>query len=372
MTGRNRLSLSALLAWLLLFGWASPAAAQIRAMPPIVATADGLSPNYDTASVRYYGPGLPTSVVPTQYQQPTQHQQPTQYEQLPAGGLPWNPPPAQDATGFLPQPPGQSMVGVGQPFPSGECWSWHVLPEGLLYKSYLAGGRESRLASKTVYERELGWLWDIALGGRVGLLRYGNGEIAYPEGWQLDLEGAAFPRLDFEHGHDLVSADYRVGVPLTVREGRWEGKLAYYHLSSHLGDEYMVRYPAATRINYVRDAFALGVALRPVPDVRLYSEAGWAFHTDGGSRPWEFQFGVDYSPAEPLGGAPAPFVAFNGRIREELDYGGNFTVETGVQWRGHSGDLLRFGMHYFNGMSDQYQFFRTHEELLGLGLWYDY
>ena len=30
------------------------------------------------------------------------------------------------------------------------------------------------------------------------------------------------------------------------------------------------------------------------------------------------------------------------------------------------------GMQYFNGMSDQGQFYKTFEEQIGFGLWYDY
>ena len=141
------------------------------------------------------------------------------------------------------------------------------------------------------------------LGGRVGLIRYGSTDEAYPEGWQLDLEGGAFPRLGVEHefSRELISVDFRVGMPLTFRQGPWEAKFGYYHLSSHMGDEYLALVPDATRINYVRDGFVLGVAVRPHPDLRFYGEAGWAFNADGGAEPWEFQFGVDYSPAGPTG-----------------------------------------------------------------------
>ena len=107
-------------------------------------------------------------------------------------------------------------------------------------------------------------------------------------------------------------------------------------------------------------------------EVRVYAEAGWAFLCDGGSELWEFQFGIDYSPARPTGVIPAPFFAVNTRIREEVDFGGNVTVQTGMQWRGETGRLLRAGAHYFNGKTDQYQFFTEHEEQIGFGVWYDY
>ena len=267
----------------------------------------------------------------------------------------------------------------GAPFASepvlySDPYQWQLLPDGLLYKSYLAGGREPRFATQWVYMRDHGWVWDVALGGRVGLLRYGTTDEIYPEGFQIDLEGAAFPRMDLEvnHDRDLMAVDFRVGVPWTVRQGPWEGKLAYYHISSHLGDELMLAFPLASRINYVRDCVVLGVALRPHADLRLYTEAGWAFNTDGGAQPWEFQFGIDYSPAGPSSICGAPFFAINGNLREEVDYGGGLTVQTGWQWSNRTGRLFRTGMQYFNGMSDQRQFFASHEELIGMGIWYDY
>ena len=151
-----------------------------------------------------------------------------------------------------------------------------------------------------------------------------------------------------------------------------EAKFGYYHLSSHIGDEYLLKYPDFPRINYVRESLVSGLAVYLNPNLRLYSEAGYAFYIDGGAKPWEFQFGADFSPAEPTGLGGAPFFAINGHLRQENDFGGNMTVQTGWQWRGRTGHLLRFGMQYFNGMSDQYQFYNRFEEQIGAGLWYDY
>ena len=251
-------------------------------------------------------------------------------------------------------------------------WTYQLLPDGLMYPSYLASGRESRFASHWMREDSGGSFWDIALGGHVGMIRYGNRDPLLPEGWQIDLEGAAFPRLTLDPERDLVAVDFRCGVPVTARFGMFETKLAYYHLSSHMGDEYLEKNPNEVRVNYSRDVLVLGLAVRPHDDLRLYAEAGWAGYTSGGSEPWEFQFGVDYSPLRPTSIRGAPFFAVNGRIRQEVDFGGNLTAQTGWQWRGETGRLCRFGFHYLNGKSDMYQFFREHEEQFALGLWYDY
>ncbi len=253
-----------------------------------------------------------------------------------------------------------------------ENWRWQLMPTGLLYKTYLAGAFEPRIGSTIVHERTRAWLWNASAGARVGIVRFGTDDPLYPQGWQLDIEGAAFPRLDLENQEDMVSCDFRAGIPLTTRQGPWEAKFGYYHLSSHLGDEYILTHDDYRRINYVRESLLLGLAVYLNPSLRLYSEAGWAFYTDGGAKPWEFQFGVDFSSPEPSGPTGDPFFAINAHLRQENDFGGNLSVQTGWQWRGRTGQLFRLGMQYFNGMSDQRQFYDSFEEQIGFGVWYDF
>ena len=249
-------------------------------------------------------------------------------------------------------------------------WTWQVLPDGLMYKDYLASNEEARLSSSLGHGKQTGWTWDSNLGGHVGILRYGTQDPAWPEGWQLDAEGVALVRLD--SGRNLVSSDFRAGFPITRREGPWEFKFGYYHLSSHLGDLYIESHPGIERINYKREQLVFGVAYRPIADLRFYSEASWAFAEDGGSQPWEFQFGIDYSPAQPNGIWGAPFAAINAKIFEDLDYSGNFTAEAGWQWRGSTGHTLRTGVEYFNGYSFQRQFYNDFQSFVGAGVWYDF
>ncbi len=257
---------------------------------------------------------------------------------------------------------------------SSSPWTWQVLPDGLIYRSYLAGPKEPRISGTFFYEKDQGWLLDTTVGARVGIIRLGTAEAGWPQGWQLDIEGAAFPRLDLERNWDLQSADFRFGIPLTYGVGPFQTKLAYYHLSSHLGDELLIRNRRLlrSRINFSRDTLVAGWSTYPSSAWRIYSEIGWAFTSDGGSQPWELQFGTEWSPPGSIGVVGAPFVAINVYLREEVDFGGTFVFETGWQTRGVSGHLLRFGLHYLNGKSNQFQFFDESEQQLGLGLWYDF
>ena len=83
-------------------------------------------------------------------------------------------------------------------------WTWQLLPHGLVYRSYLAGEKESRFRGVWNHDKDNGWIWDITLGGRVGIVRYGTTGHVRPEGFQIDIEGAGIPRLDLEENNDLM------------------------------------------------------------------------------------------------------------------------------------------------------------------------
>ncbi len=324
------------------------AVAQITVMP--------LSEAPDPAQDDDLGPEAPPAIAP-----------------VPAGtidpfaGYGYNPGPGGYDAGFV----GAGGYQPAQPsYDTG--WNWQMFPHGWMYPSYLASQRESRMGATFYSERSQGPLVDLAIGGRAGLLRWGTDDLLRPEGFQLDFEGAVFPRFTLNSAREFVSADFRGGFPLTFRRGPVEAKLAYYHYSSHLGDMYMLTHPNDPREPYTRDAVVLGLAFRPREDVRLYAEADYAFNTFGNADPWQFQFGIDWSTLQMTGLRGAPFFAINSMIREDVDFGGNLTVQTGWQWRGQAGQSLRTGVHYFNGKSNQGQFFNNFEEQIGLGIWYDY
>jgi hypothetical protein len=327
--------------------WASLGAtafAQIQAMPPSMAvesksdggSVGGLSPSADGSGLGVTGLGV-TSLL-----------QSNPFDDPPSGVT-------QD----------QIVKVVDEPY-----WEWQVVPDGLIYRPYLASGRESRVAAQFVHDKDFGWLLDGVVGLQAGLLRYGSLDSVRPSGFQMDFETAAFPRLALEDGRTLVSSDFRLGTPLTFRQGAFETKLAVYHLSSHLSDCFTLRDVAP--VHYSRDALVWGLAVRPIECWRLYAEADWAFHDNGTAKPWQFQFGFDASPLEPTGIRGAPFFAINSQFRQDVDYCGNFTVQTGWQWRGNCGQLYRTGLQYFNGKSNQGQFYNQHEQLIGMGLWYDH
>jgi hypothetical protein len=254
-----------------------------------------------------------------------------------------------------------------------DCWTFQRLPDGLMYKSYLAGEKEPRFASFWADLGGHGYVWDSTIGGRVGLLRYGTTDTIKPQGWQLDMEGAVMPRLDMESKNDLIAVDFRFGAPITYRNGPTSYKFGYYHISSHVGDEFLENNPAFVRDHFVREALVAAISHEPNDFVRLYGEVAYSVIAKGSAEPIEMQFGAEYSAQAATGIYSSPFAAVNAHLREEANYGGNVTVQAGWQWRGVTSDRLwRMGFQYYNGQTSQYVLGLQHEELYGVGMWFDY
>jgi len=250
---------------------------------------------------------------------------------------------------------------------------WIVLPPGLLYRSYLAGEKESRFQFLSLNEAKRGQIWETALGGRMGVLRHGTYDSVNPQGWQLDIEGAALPRIDPQAKDNLEAVDFRFGVLSTWKQGPNAFKAGYYHLSSHIGDEFLIENPGFVRVNYVRDSAIVGMVRDVTLDTQVYGEFAYAFNANGGAEPLEFQLGTQYSPVCAVGLRGAPFAAVNVHIREEFSYETSVNVVAGWQWRGAvTSHRFRAGMQFYDGPSMQWELLNRHERLFGGGLWADY
>ena len=90
--------------------------------------------------------------------------------------------------------------------------------------------------------------WDVAFGERAPVLGWYDvhptKSIRHARGFQLNLDAAAFLLLDFSaQSSAVINTDYRLGISVDLRpwcEGwdRLSFSVAFFHQSTHLGDEY--------------------------------------------------------------------------------------------------------------------------------------
>ena len=63
---------------------------------------------------------------------------------------------------------------------------------------------------------------------------------------------------------ELINTDYLVAIPLSYAIDNWAVRLRVYHISTHLGDEYMNNHQDVIRLNPSFETLAPGEANGPI------------------------------------------------------------------------------------------------------------
>jgi len=247
---------------------------------------------------------------------------------------------------------------------------WQALPEGRVFPILLADPRSANfsVAYQRFFRTDVPKLRNVAalsLGDDFNLVRYQD-----PEFGQLNLsvEPAIFSLFNLDDlSHDLVNADYRIGIPVEYRNGPWSLKLSVFHQSSHLGDGY-----ASLLSHYLSyEALDLKVA-GSLGDVLVYA---------GGSRMvdrnpstlklWSLQEGVQWiSSASIISDSVAPLVAVDIQEHEQNDWRPSVCVRAGVEWVNPERPRrrLQFLLEYYRGYNPNGQYYNERANWLGVGL----
>ncbi len=79
---------------------------------------------------------------------------------------------------------------------------------------------------------------------------------------------------------ELFNTDYLVGFPLSYAANKWAFRLRVYHISSHLGDEFIVHHQEVKRVNPSMEALDFFVSCQVNKALRVYVGPGWVWHSD--------------------------------------------------------------------------------------------
>jgi hypothetical protein len=268
------------------------------------------------------------------------------------------------------------LLQAGQDAPPAEETSWDLefFPEVFLYRPYLADPRQSRTGTKVLFPVDPSkgnMKIENCLGTTRPLTRWQDprtpGEAA-----ELSIEAAVFSRFDFSEDWDMDAADYRFGFPFAYRNGDVTTKIHFWHLTSHMGDEYMTRNKTLDRASYHNDELSWGLSWQVSPQVRLYGELGYGIYTGTATEPGRAQAGMEYVMGEPET-LTHPYLAVDLSTRKEIDWCVNLCAQFGIVLRSKpdvSG--FRFLAEYYRGHDQQTQFKEGHEHYLALGIATDF
>lgn len=106
---------------------------------------------------------------------------------------------------------------------------------------------------------------------------------------QIGIQGAVwavFNYHDVPHRNgetcELVNSDYFLGIPLTYAYDRWSFRARLYHISSHLGDEFIVNHPKYLHLrkNPSYEALEFISSYQLSGNIRVYGGPGIILHSD--------------------------------------------------------------------------------------------
>lgn len=264
------------------------------------------------------------------------------------------------------------------------CWGEWLPEDPVLFRPFMADPRQVTLS--------VGWRFnDNALGKNIIPVSYGD-TIAfyrfhnvwpYCGDFQIELEGALWAVFNpLAEEAPLINADYYVGCPLTYAFDRWQFRLRGFHISSHIGDEFLLTHPRFDRKNPSAEYIDFFISHDLTDEIRLYAGLGYIVHQDSSFHvpPFYQEAGFEirmprfgfYSYCQQLYGEPIFAVHMRHRadFRKHVDMtyiiGYEFGKMRGLRRR------LRAFLEYHDGYSLEGQFCKRATDYLAIRLTYGF
>jgi hypothetical protein len=202
---------------------------------------------------------------------------------------------------------------------------------------------------------------------------------------QISIEGGIWAVFNFsdvpDHGNgdtcELINTDYFFGIPLTYAFDRWSFRLRPYHISSHLGDEFLCNNQEEVdrRKNPSFEAVDFFVSYQFSSGLRAYVGPGVVVHSDKSftMKPLYIEYGAEIR----LFGRKlyyhklygTPFFAMHLENWQERGWSLDQTYKVGYEWSKLQGigRKMRLYADYHQGYSYEGQFFNKKTKYVEFG-----
>lgn len=249
--------------------------------------------------------------------------------------------------------------------------SHEILPAGVIYDSPIADPKWPKFSagyqqhSKNTYGKNI---FNLSFGENLALVRYKTDGWAY----ELGLQAGLFGLMDVGSSPTrLINSDYFVGGGISmVYYRKWQNLFQFSHLSSHLGDEFLISRPdyVNKRVNLSYEAFKWFTAYK-FNSLRPYIGLGYLVHRDPSTlKPFTLEGGMDYiSPTSFLFDTTRFVCGIHTHFWSQNNFKPSLNIRNGLQledpvWRGRS---LQFLIEYSQGQSRHGQFYAKKEHYIG-------
>ncbi len=176
---------------------------------------------------------------------------------------------------------------------------------------------------------------------------------------------------------ELVTSDYILSIPISYSRSFYSFRLRIYHISSHLGDEYMANNPLIARVNVSFEAIDFFTSVQFNDALRIYLGPGVVIASDEAFPMGNIyvEYGFEFRPFVHKYNHPrlygCPFFALDCQNWQVNNYRPSLTLQLGYEWSKleRAGRSVRIFAEYHNGYSEG-QFFDQFTEYWAIrGAW---
>ena len=257
------------------------------------------------------------------------------------------------------------------------------LPQNtLLFQPLIADPRQVMNAASLRFN-------DNVIGKHVGVAQFGGDFIiirlkdvlCWRGDMDLGIQAGIFSVFNLSDINAcMVNTDFFASALVTYAINRWSYRFRWWHLSSHLGDEFLLAYPGYERFNLSDEGVDAFVSYQLGYPVRLYAGMGYIYSRDKEfpEKPLYFEGGTEIRV---FGGRDRfnrlyvqPFLAMHFRTWQEHEYDIDQTYALGVEWSKIQGvgQKFRLFFEYHNGYSREGQFVRKRSDYVAIKVNYGY
>lgn len=270
-------------------------------------------------------------------------------------------------------PPGLAPMAVEKEEPQSRLPDGFLVPH-TIFKPLFADPKWARFAVAYQYwdQNKLGkHVFAPTFGATFSLYRH-NMDAGQLE---IGIQAGLFAIMDI--GRDptaLLNADYVIGLPVAYRSGPWSNLTRFYHMSSHLGDEFMLTPEGKrlTRVNLSYEVLDNIVSYEFTNGLRLYGGGGYIVHREPSSlKPVRLQGGIEYRhPTTTWNNQLRPVVGLDLKSNQESRWEPDLSVKAGVQVQNSrlTDREVLFLVEWYKGHSMHGQFYKRRLNYVGVGV----
>lgn len=254
--------------------------------------------------------------------------------------------------------------------------SWEFLTGGRTFERLTADQRWPVFSASYRFQSNAEYLYEyeaVSIGDTVALAR-GPVELDHRVfEMELGVQGAVFAAFNpHSPSQDLINADYVASGYVAARRGRVSGMLRLWHLSGHVGDEFLLSdlYPNNERRNFRFEAAQLLGSYDFPRGVRIYGGPTYMIEVEPADFPsWQIQYGLEFKPDYRLADMARPIVAADVRMLGGLGYDPDLSLRGGLSFdRGRRGPAFQVLGEFYIGRDPNGQFYDDRVLFTGIGL----